>query len=1038
MAFYSRIDGNMPLGQRSKARLGGSGVTPPCRAATFELFRTGEYNMATVSNSLARSIRMALLIGAASLAPAVSAQTQATPQTQGDGQTGTPADQSSSTSKARLLQTVTVTGSRIPSVDVETQQPVFTLTQADIKKTGLTNVGDIVNQLTVMSTPGFNKSSVLSGAGGDYVNMRNLGSQRVLILVNGKRWATGIGGNSDISDIPASLIERVEVLKDGASAIYGSDAISGVVNFILKDRFSGAQVSTYYGQNQEGDGTSKQASFTTGLHTDRGSIIFSVNHNERDTVWTKKRALTTYAYSPNHPNGTLEAGPWGLIYNSPANPGQTIVVNHSSVIDAGLSDHTGAHTADPRNPANYHVYTGDPADEFNYTAQKMYQMPTQLNSIFTHGAYSLTDTISATLTAMYSDRKSKNQISGNPNSWTAQQNFPVLISGQSYYNPFPGTDLQWNRMMTEVPPSSTEDFKTLHLDGGVQGYFDFGAHELNWDVGFNYNRTEGVTRGTGEFNLVAERNALGPSFLNSDGVVQCGTPAAPVVLGTNLALGQCTPVAILGGIDAMTPQALAYLLAPSTSTFGATDRSYNADISGSLLTLPAGDLGFAAGVESRNLSGYSHPDTFAQTGLTTTNAANSTDGSYRVNAVYVEFNVPLLRDLPAVQSLSADVASRYSHYSNFGSTTDNKYSLLWKPIEDLLVRANYAEGFRAPTLSDLFGGGGQGFDHYLDPCDSVYGAAASNSTVAAKCAAQGVLAGYRQRDRQGLPITSVGATQSSTPSFVGVGNAVLQPETAITRTLGLVFSPHYVPGLDLTLDWYGIRINNEVQSISAQYVLNQCYLANSNQYCSQFTRFASALPIQRASQIETLSRGNANLGHIVTKGYDFSANYRFPTTPYGNFRARLDSNYVAKYESQSGPGAVIQQAIGIIPLYRVRANLSLTWGLKQFGASWRLRYFSSLRDECYSKNECNEPGYTSPSWPFGTGANRKGALAYNDLNAHWDAPWNGTLTAGVNNIFDKKPAPLYSAKDLGVNGAVGLDPGLDIDRFWYVSYTQKF
>lgn len=991
-----------------------------------------------MSNGLARSIRLALFVGAASLASAAAAQTQVTTPANGKTKAGAPNDQQSSKPKVKLLRAITVTGSRIPSVDLETQQPVFTLTQEDIKKTGLTNVGDIVNQLTVMSTPGFNKSSVLSGAGGDYVNMRDLGSQRVLILVNGKRWATGIGGTSDISDIPASLIERVEVLKDGASAIYGSDAISGVVNFILKDHFNGAQVSTYYGQNQAGDGTSKQASFTTGTHTDHGSIIFSINHNERDAVWTKKRALTTYAYSPNHPNGTLEAGPWGLIYNSPANPGQTIVVNHSPVLDSGLSDHTGAHTADPRDPANYHVYTGNPADEFNYTAQKMYQMPTQLNSIFTHAMYNFTDSISATATAMYSDRKSKNQISGDPNSWAAQANFPVLISGQSYFNPFPGTDLKWNRMMTEVPPSSTEDFKTFHLDGAVQGYFDFGEHELNWSVGFNYNRTDGVTRGTGEFNLVAEKKALGPSFLNSDGVAQCGTPAAPLVLGTDLALGQCTPVDILGGIDAMTPQALAYLLAPTTSTFGSTDRSYNADISGSVLTLPAGDLGFAAGVESRKLSGYSHPDTLAQTGLTTTNAANSTEGNYRVNAVYVELNIPLLKDLPAAQSLSADVASRYSHYSNFGSTTDNKYSLLWKPIEDLLVRANYAQGFRAPTLSDLFGGGGQGFDHYLDPCDTVYGAATSNAAVAAKCAAQGVLPDYRQRDRQGLPITSVGATQSSTPSFVGVGNSNLQPETAITRTLGLVYSPHYVPGLDLTLDWYGIRINNEIQAISAQYVLNQCYLGNSAQYCGQFTRFASALPLQQASQIETLSRGNANLGHISTSGYDFSANYRFPTRPYGDFAARLDSNYVAKYESQSGPGAVLQEAIGIIPLYRIRANLSLSWRLQRFGASWRLRYFSSLRDECYSKNECNQPDYTSPSWPFGKGANRKGATALNDLNAHWNAPWNGTITAGVNNILNKKPSPLYSAKDLGVNGAVGLDPELDIDRFWYVSYTQKF
>ena len=360
------------------------------------------------------------------------------------------------------------------------------------------------------------------------------------------------------------------------------------------------------------------------------------------------------------------------------------------------------------------------------------------------------------------------------------------MDGKSYYNPFPGHNLAWNRMMAEIPPSSQQDYKSYHLDGSIQGYFDVGQHEWNWDVGFNYNRADGVTRGTGQWNLVALKNGLGPSFLNSNGVVQCGTPGAPIVLGTSLSLGQCTPVNILGGQGTFSPQELAYILAPSTSIFGSTDRSYTLDINGGLLDLPAGELGFAAGAESRNLSGYNYPDSFQQAGLSSGNAANSTTGNYQVNSAYVEVNAPLLKDLPGIKSLSIDFASRYSRYNNFGSTTDNKYSFKWKPIDDLLVRGTYGEGFRAPTLSDLFGGGGQGYDHYLDPCDSVYGPVTTNSTVAAKCAAQGVPTNFRQRDRQGLPITSVGATQSPTPSYIGAGNASLKPETAITRTLGLV------------------------------------------------------------------------------------------------------------------------------------------------------------------------------------------------------------------------------------------------------------
>jgi iron complex outermembrane receptor protein len=973
--------------------------------------------MGNFNHHLARAIRTALVFGAVSLAPLAAAQAA-----DGAQATAPASDQGSTPQKAKQMQAVTVTGSRIPSVDIETQQPIFTMTQEDIKKTGLTNAADIVQQMTMMSLPGHNKSSVLSGSGGSFVNMRNLGSQRVLVLVNGKRWITGVNGSTDISNIPSSLIDHIEVLKDGASAVYGSDAISGVINFILKDRFEGAQFNAYYGENERGNGDNTQYSLTTGTHTDKASIVFSANYNKQATVWTTDQPVTRYAYGPNHPNGTLEAGPWGLIYNNPNDPAQAIMLNHD-----------GMQGADSRNPANYHAYTGAPADQFDYTTQKMYQMPTELNSIFTHGTYNFTDSISANVTAMYSDRRSGNQISGVPLAYNSQRNFPVLVDGQSYYNPFPGHDLEWNRMMTEIPPSSRQDYKSYHLDGSLGGYFDVGDHEWNWDVGFNYNHGEGVTQGTGNWNLLALQKAIGPSFLNSSGQVQCGTPSDPLVLGTSLALNQCTPFDLLGGPSAATtPQALAYLLAPSTSTFGSTDRSYSADINGGLFDLPAGEFGFAAGVETRDVSGYDRPDAFQQTGYSSGNASNSTSGAYRVNSGYVEINAPLLKDLPGARSLSVDVASRYSHYSNFGSTTDNKYSIKWKPIDDLLVRANYAQGFRAPTLSDTFGGGGQGYDHYLDLCDSVYGPAATNGAVAAKCAAQGVPSDFRQRDRQGLPITSVGATQSPTPSFSGVGNADLKPETAITRTLGLVYSPSYVPGLDLTLDWYGIRIDNEIQSITAQYVLNQCYIGGSAQYCGDFGRDPST------HQITTLNRGNANLGFIKTAGYDFSVNYRFPKMAYGNFSAHLDSNYVTKYQSQSGPGTTVVDGIGLIPEYRVRANLSLNWDLGDYGASWRMRYFGSLRDECYSAQECNQPDYTSPSWPFGLGANRKGATTFNDLNLHWSAPWNGTVTLGVNNIFDKKPANLYSAKDLGFNGAVGLDPGLDIDRYWYVSYQQKF
>ncbi len=982
--------------------------------------------MKFVQHTLASSVRLAFSLGVAFAATtAFPAFAQDNSGVQGQAASGDQNDNPQK--KPETLQTVVVTGSRIRSVDVETQQPVFTMTQADIQKTGLTTVGDIVQHMTSMGTPAFNKSTVLASnfeQGGSYADMRNLGAERVLVLVNGKRWVTGINGFTDLSNIPSALIQRVDVLKDGASSVYGSDAITGVLNFVLNDQFEGAQASAYYGENQRGDGQTTQYDFTVGGQNDTSSVIFNASYNKQDVVWARERALTRYGYGPDHADDALGVGPWGWIV-SPG--GDLLAHDHTGTDSLGLGQ-----GADSRNPANYHLYEGDPTDRFNYTWQEMQRIPTELNSIFTHASHDLTQNISVNATAMYADRRSTTQIAGYPLNSYAQPNSPVFIDAANYYNPYPGNDLEFYRRTIELPRISRNDFKSYHLDGGVQGFFDFGEHEWNWDVGFNYNRGDGTVSGSGNINLLALRQALGPSFLNADGVVQCGTPADPIPLGTSLSAGQCTPVDLIGGPSASTAEGLQYINALTKENYSSTIRSYTANITGGVFNLPAGELAFAAGVESRSVSGYDRPDLASQSGLTSDLAANSTSGRYRVNEVYVELNAPLLKDLPGAQSLSVDVASRYSHYSNFGGTTNNKYGFKWKPIQDLLVRGNYAEGFRAPTVGDLFGGGSQTFDTFLDPCDSVYGAAASNAAVASQCAAQGLPAGFRQLDQGGQPITSPGGTQSATPFNAGAGNATLQPETARTRTLGVVYSPSYVRGLDVTLDWYGIRIENLITAIDANYVLNQCYVSNAANYCAAFGRDPAS------GQIVTLNRGNANLGYRKAEGYDLGVNYRFPITDYGNFAAHLQAAYVSKYESQSAPGAVVSEGVGIYPVYRTRANLSLDWSMGDWGATWTTRYYSALKDYCYSDAECNMPDYTSPSWDGGTGAQRRGATAFNDLQLRWSAPWNAEVAVGANNIFNKKPSLLYYANFNGYNSASSIDPNLDLDRYYYVRYTQKF
>ncbi|WP_434027497.1 TonB-dependent receptor plug domain-containing protein [[Pseudomonas] boreopolis] len=944
------------------------------------------------------------------------------------GATGTGTAFAQDSGSPTNLDRIEVTGSRIRSVDVETAQPVFTVSSEDIQKSGLISVGDILQNLSISGTQTFSKAAVLTSnpeQGGQYVNLYNLGEQRTLVLVNGKRWTTSLAGFTDLSTIPSSLIERIEILKDGASAIYGSDAVAGVVNIILKKSFDGAEASVLYGQNSDGDGTKTRYTLTMGATGERSSILLGASYSDEDPVWAKDRELTRYTYGPNHATSGLSAtGPWGRFIHP--DTGAQMVLNHTGSYDG---DGVGA---DSRNIANYHrgVTTND---RFNAINQMMWNQSNTNKSLFASGAYDITDNIKLTSTAMYSERDSKRQIAGYPLSTTAQPNFPVYIDADSYYNPLPGNDLTFFRRTIEMPRVTENKVKNTHFDVSLEGAFDVGTHGWNWDVGFNYNKFHVTDISTGNINLLALQKALGPSFLNADGVVQCGTEANPLPLGTNLGLGQCTPFNVLGGPSASTADALKYISTLGQSTQQSETSIWTANITGGLFDMPwgAGELSFAAGLEHREVKGYDYPDQASSNGFTTDLASWATEGRYQTNEVYLEFMIPVLKDVPFAKELSFDVAGRYSNYDRFGNTTNTKYSFTWKPIDDLLVRGTYGKGFRAPTLDDTFGGGSQSFDTFVDPCDAQFGSR-DNPVVNARCTAEGLASTFRQTDNAGDPIDGPGGAQGIAPFQAGVGNEFLEPEYSRTRTLGLVYSPSYVQGLDISLDWYRISISNIITAISANYVLNQCYAGGSAQYCNQYGRDATT------GQVVSLQRGNTNLGKMETEGYNFGARYRLPELGIGQFVVTLDTNYLVNYRTQSTADATWADYAGYWNFPRVRGTLGVNWSKGDLSVSWDLRYYGGFRDYCWDTDvECNEPNYQTqnPGWDGGIGANKKGSINFQDVSISWNAPWNGTVTVGARNIWDKKPPITYSVTN---SSTAALDPMLDYDRYLFMQYTQRF
>ncbi|HEU4852175.1 MAG TPA: TonB-dependent receptor, partial [Telluria sp.] len=635
-----------------------------------------------------------------------------------------------------------------------------------------------------------------------------------------------------------------------------------------------------------------------------------------------------------------------------------------------------------------------------------------------------------TTTAMYAERGSTTQVAGYPlNSGTQVAN-KVYLDKDSYYNPYGnqvagaglGQDLWWARRTIEVPRDTHNQNRTIHIDAALDGEFNLGNKVFSWALGVNHNKVIGTTDNTGNLNLVTLKKALGPSFLNASGVVQCGTPTSPI------SLSECTPFDILGGPSASTPEAFKYVMADGHATYGSTVNSVTADFTGEIIELPAGMLGFAAGIEKREVSGFDRPNAMDQMALTSSLAGNSTFGAYDVKEAYVEVQIPVLKGMPFAELLSFNVASRYSDYSSFGDTTNSKISFMWKPIKDLLVRGTFAEGFRAPTLGDTFGGGSQTFDSYLDPCDSLHGSRVTNPAVATACAAAGVPANFRQRNQNNVVVTSTGG-QTPFPFQSGSGNQFLTPETAETRTMGLVYNPSYVPGLSVGLDWFDIRVDNRITAVSAGYVLGQCYVNGVQSFCSAIKRD----PV--TGQVVDLKRGNANLGMMSTEGIDLAINYRMPATAWGRFGLRSETTYLDSFLTKSSATATAIENAGPYPLYRVKSNLNLDWSLANWSASWGTRFTSSTKASCYSvaqKIECSNP--TSTWYTNSIGYNRLGSVSYHDVSVGYAFPWKGRLMAGVNNVFNKKPRINYDASA----SASSVDGDVPLEQYFYVRYNQAF
>ncbi|HET9484464.1 MAG TPA: TonB-dependent receptor, partial [Xanthomonadales bacterium] len=513
------------------------------------------------------------------------------------------------------------------------------------------------------------------------------------------------------------------------------------------------------------------------------------------------------------------------------------------------------------------------------------------------------------------------------------------------------------------------------------------------------------------------------------GVPTCGTAAAPIA--------GCVPINIFGGPDGFTQAMADYASFTEQSTIYKKNYNYTANVTGDLFDLPAGPLSFAAGYEYRREFGFDLPDALTQSGASTGNIRQGTRGGFSLDEFYAEFNIPVLKDLPLAQTFEIALAARYSDYSNFGDTTNPKVGFRWKPIDDLLLRGNWSEGFRAPTISELFFGQSDSFPTVNDPCS-----ASQNPTgdVATRCfggfgGVGPVTQGYQQANAQ------IRITQG--------GNPNLTPENAETRTLGLVYSPSWLEGLDVYLDWYNIEVENAVGIRSGNFIINDCYNNANLNSCALVTRGPGGVVLDIQATVQNLPGGTE------VEGYDLTVNYRFDTE-FGKFNINWDSAYVSYLGSLGQPSFGELQPDGTLafgnqvgvyfdrnPNWRLKSNIRTTWQLGDWGATLGARYLSDLDEQCSNvRNAALNSGSpqlvnlctTVPgTHQFPVAEHTIDDTWYFDAQVTWDTPWNGRVAGGLRNLTDEDPPFAYSAF------ANTFDPQYDVPgRFWYVSYTQRF
>lgn len=897
-------------------------------------------------------------------------------------------------------ETIVVTGSRLGGLQLQQASPIAVVSAQDFALSGQSNVENVLKDLPQL-VPSTTGASNNPGGGVATADLRGLGSTRTLVLVDNRRYVAYDSNQVvDLNTIPAGLIERVDIVSGGRSAVYGSDAISGVINFVMKKDFSGVQANANYRINEAGDGGTFNGNLLLGgnFEDGRGNATVYFDYTKRNGILQSARDYSRQAQVDDGEGGLIPGGSGSIEGTRFAIGG----VNRKFEPDGSYSAYSAA------------------TDAYNYAPSNYLQVPQErfLMSAQTH--YDVSDALTVYAEGQFINNRVKNQLAPTPFTGSvaldADSSFlsagsRTLLQGLDTDGDGYVTSTIYRRLSEVGNRVSSLDNTAYRTVLGAKG--DIGGG-WNYDAYYSYSRTKSIETQTGNVSRSRVLQALRTSY-DTNGNLVCSDSS-----------NGCVPLNIFGAGN-ISAAAASFITIPVQNSSTISEQVASASISNrDLFDLGAGPVGVVVGTEYRREHGSYNPDFSLSSGdVVGFNAGEGLGGGYNVKEAYTEVAVPLLADLPLIKKLEVNGAYRYSYYSTAAKSV-NTYSggAVWSLIDDISLRGQYSRAVRAPTVSDLFSGASQDFPAATDPCTTAV--ARTNTNLNASCVATGVPAALIGSAYDG------GSTQIQT---VNGGNPALREETSDTYTAGIVLQPRFLPGFSFTADYYKIKIANYISTVGTTNLIRACYGDADNGYTPYDSSYCSSLPRDTNSYaITDAANSLANTGGVSTRGVDFEARYGMPLNfgAFGSTTSRLDLRFSGTrlIAFDYNPVAAIPdltidcagkfgQTCGN-PYAKWRLSTRATYATGPMTVSVLYRHLSAVKDDDSVTTYAVE---------------KIKAYDYFDLTAAFKIQNGFTWSVGVNNVFNKQPPILGDNQQQANTYPSTYDP---YGRAFFVSTNVSF